>query len=279
MLYFDLFQRLYERSQFDPNCSHSLIVLLACGIFGWRGWRETKCIPKSRLPGRSIRLGVLSLLAGLFLHAAANTFSSLMIGTVGLVFVLRGFLWLTGGRKALRAYGFAVGYLVFLAPVPPLLRQPVVNSLQSFVSMISAQSLELAGIPVFQNGIILHLPGFRLEVAEGCSGMRQLMAFIAASIAVAGWFRLLPVSKTLLLAAAIPVAVLSNVFRIFLTGLVYHFLGAEWAKGTFHTLEGLTVVVIGATAMFWLGSILVAWDGQRRVTQSTRATIVSTTSA
>ena len=97
------------------------------------------------------------------------------------------------------------------------------------------QQIELVGtsIVITENGI-----SSPLDVAEACSGMRMLMAFLALGSVIAyvgldrWWLRLLLVSL------GIPIAIVINGFRIATLG-VLSMQGQEYIIGQFHSMVGL----------------------------------------
>jgi len=65
---------------------------------------------------------------------------------------------------------------------------------------------------------VIQLPGRSLFVTEACSGLRSLTALIALGVLVAGLWLRSPWSRVLLVLLAIPVAMILNAVRVFLTG-------------------------------------------------------------
>ena len=106
---------------------------------------------------------------------------------------------------------------------------------------------------------------FSLNVAEACSGMRLLRAFVALGVAMA-YLEYRPViHRILLLASTIPIAIFCNMLRVLLTGLIHIFIGSEYATGTLHTLLGLVMLGV-AFALYgglaWiLNNLFVAESG------------------
>lgn len=101
------------------------------------------------------------------------------------------------------------------------------------------------GVPVLIEGSLLHVPGYTLEVGEACSGMRQVMAFLALSVVVAKLYRGRDWSRWVLILLAVPIAVAANCLRIGLTGVLIRIGGAGWVTGSWHTLEGLITMLLG----------------------------------
>jgi len=94
---------------------------------------------------------------------------------------------------------------------------------------------------------------YPLNVAEACSGMRMVVAFLALGAAVAvlacrEWWQ-----RVMLLLLAFPVAILINIVRVSILGLA-SLANPELARGEAHTMIG-TVLLIPGLALF----MLVVW--------------------
>jgi len=225
----------------DENYSHGFLVPLISLYFA--------NLAAERGPVR-VRGGVAlgaSLLAGALLAKLATVV--VVVGTLGdlaLVAALAGLLALLAGSAALRRYGFAVGFLLFMVPLPVSLYATVAAPLQLWVSRAASAALNATGVPVLTEGNMMTLPGgVQMFVAEACSGLRQLTGFLALTAAVAylcgrpAWYR------AALVASAVPIALTANVARVTLTGEIMFFVNPAYASGAYHTLEGLLMLGFG----------------------------------
>ena len=106
-----------------------------------------------------------------------------------------------------------------------------------------------------------------LDVAEACSGMRLLMAFLALGVAMAylherpGW------QRVVLLVSTAPIAVFCNVVRVTVTGFLYVLVGQQYAQGVYHDLLGLAMLPLafglyGLLAWF-LASLFIDEDAEK----------------
>jgi exosortase len=94
-----------------------------------------------------------------------------------------------------------------------------------------------------------------LNVAEACSGMRLLMAFLALGVAMA-YLHYRPVwQRIVLLASTIPIAIFCNIVRVTVTGFIYILIHPRYAQGIYHDILGLFMLPLafglyGALAWF-----------------------------
>jgi len=94
----------------------------------------------------------------------------------------------------------------------------------------------------------------RTSMNKACSGMRLLMAFLALGVAMAYLEYRPAIHRIILLCCTIPIAMFCNMIRVVVTGMIYIYIGPEWAKGQMHALLGLVMLVV-AFALYGL----IAW--------------------
>jgi exosortase len=99
-------------------------------------------------------------------------------------------------------------------------------------------------VPVRLTGNVILLPGHRLFVSEACSGLRSLTALLSLGVLIAGLWLKLPVTRVALVLLAIPVAIVINAVRVFLTGFLVFFVSPEMGEGFMHLTEGWLMFVV-----------------------------------
>jgi exosortase len=92
-------------------------------------------------------------------------------------------------------------------------------------------------ITVFQDGV-----PHPLNIAEACSGMRMLMAFLALGVAMAytglkRWWQ-----RVILVVMGVPTAIVVNIVRVVTLALLA-LVDANFAAGDFHSFIGLVWLV------------------------------------
>lgn len=229
----------------DPNYSHGYLVPLVSGFFAWRAYKLHGLPARDEVPQSELTIGIIELAIGLGLHMIAWFANSPLLDMLALVGVLHGFLVILGGFVGARPYACAIMYLLFMAPLPVAIYQPIAIFMQQFVSSFSVATLQLFTIAAYREGYIVHVPGYTMEVGEACSGLRQLTAFLALSVAAAHLSDRRKWYKWALVMLSVPTAVASNCVRVTLTGVIMMVAGQEAAEGVWHTLEGLAVFIVG----------------------------------
>ncbi len=225
----------------DPNYSHGFLVLPVAAWLAWRCARQGPLRGEAR-PG----LGSLEILAGCLLHLAARVLGQPLVDYVGLVLVLRGAALVLGGLAWARRFRFPLAFLFFLFPLPFRWTAAAGLWLMDAVSWSSTAVLECF-LVCYRYGNVIRLAGVDepLVVAEECSGLRQLEAFVACAALVGHlggrrWPRRLP-----LLFAAVPLAIGANVVRILAIALVVSAGGAGLLEGWLHHTPALFTLPLG----------------------------------
>jgi exosortase len=86
---------------------------------------------------------------------------------------------------------------------------------------------------VYDNGV-----SKPLNIAEACSGMRMLMAFLALGVAIAYTGLKHPWQRVLLVLMAVPTSIFVNILRVCTLALL-SLIDSGFAAGDFHSFVGL----------------------------------------
>jgi len=225
----------------DANYSHGFLVPLISLYFA------NQAASRGPVPVRGgAALGAALLASAMFVKLVTVVIVAGTFGDLALIASIAGVCALLAGTEALKRYGFAIGFLLFMIPMPVALYAMIASPLQLSVSRVASVLLNATGVPVLTEGNMMTLPGgVQMFVAEACSGMRQLTGFLALTAAVAHLSNRPPWYKAGVVLASIPVAMTANVARVALTGYIMYFINPAYASGTFHTLEGLLMLGFG----------------------------------
>ncbi len=221
----------------DPDAGHGLLLAPLALWLGWRAGRTGEARPQP-VVGGAVLLGAVLLryLSGL----AAEVFTmrlSMVIAAAGIV------LFVFGIRQ-LVAWWLPFVLFALSIPMPDVLTSTIALPLQFKASAIGAELLRFRHVPVTLSGNVIILPGRQLFVTEACSGLRSLTALLSLGVLVGGLWLRYPLSRAFLVAAAIPVAMLVNGFRVFVTGFLVYFVSPSMGDGFMHLSEGWLLFVI-----------------------------------
>ena len=107
-------------------------------------------------------------------------------------------------------------------------------------------ALQTLGLPAVAEGNVILLSEVELGVVEACSGLRMLMIFFALAAGVALVIRRPLWEKAVVLASAIPIAIIVNVVRITATGVLHELVGKKVADAVFHDFAGWVMMPLAA---------------------------------
>lgn len=177
-----------------------------------------------------------------------------------------GIVWTLGGWPVFRWAAPAVAFLFFMAPLPGQVQNAAGFPLQVIAATGGGWLLQMIGQPAFVAGTTILLGEHVLDVERACSGLRMFHGMLAVSVAWSlfsqyRWPRFL-----ILLAIAPLIAVLVNILRIAVTGLLFQYVSGEAAQSFTHDWAGLLMIPAGALAFFVIDAIfdrLSLWNRER----------------
>jgi len=166
-----------------------------------------------------------------------------MIATLGAVVLF------LGGWRLIRYTWLPVAFLVFAVPLPQRLYVSITMPMRLLATNVATFLLNLvSGMDATASGVVIDViyKGRHMEpalnVAEACSGMRLLMAFLALGVAMA-YLHYRPMwQRFVLLASTVPIAIFCNIVRVTVTGFIYVLIDPEYAQGIYHDILGLMML-------------------------------------
>jgi exosortase len=231
----------------NPSWSHGFLIPLFSLYFLHQNKDEILAIEK---PKPSWLVGLPLTLFFLALYPVNVVMLKFMYGKPLIMIALLGSVVLfLGGWRLLKYTWLPVAYLFFAVPLPGRLYFQLTNPLRQLASQVAAVILSL--VPQLQaesQGSIINViykgvkmePG--LDVADACSGMRLLMAFVALGVAMA-YLHWRPIwQRLVLLASTIPIAILCNIVRVTITGFIYILGDPKYAQGIYHDMLGMLML-------------------------------------
>lgn len=189
------------------------------------------------------------LLAGAVLGILAAIDGSATLSRLGFMVSLAGSILLLGGLRLLRHTVLAWLLLFYTFPVPAVLYGELTMPLQLLASAISERVFETLGYSVVRDGNILHLAHQTLSVAEACSGLRSLITLSFFTVVYAYFFETSYRMRAAILFLAFPSAILLNVIRIVLTGILSTY-DPQFTSGILHETLGWLSIVLAFGLVF-----------------------------
>jgi len=261
LLFAQPFRLLLDDWWNNPEAGHGLLL---APLALWLAWRSGLREDAAPAPG----LGLLVLAGAVLLRAMSGLAAELFTMRVSMVLALAGLVVFAWGVRQLISWWLPFALLALSIPLPEIVTSALALPLQFRASAMGAWLLELRHVPVALSGNIILLPGRQLFVTEACSGLRSLTALLALGVLVGGLWLRYPISRIVLILAAIPVAIVINAIRVFLTGFLVYYVSPELGEGFLHLSEGWLMFVVAFAilgAITWVVSALEGlWARRRR---------------
>jgi exosortase len=154
-----------------------------------------------------------------------------------------------GGWKMLYYTWLPIAYLFFAIPFPDRYYKLITIPMREFAAGVSTVVLNwIPGVQSVASGAVIEVffRGQKLEpsldVAEACSGMRLLMAFVALGVAMAYLHQRPLWQRIVLLISTFPIAILCNVIRVTVTAMIYILWDPRYARGIYHDILGILML-------------------------------------
>jgi exosortase len=230
----------------DAQYSHGFIVPLFAGYLLWHRRQMVPSVAKS-----SSYLGIVLILAGVGLHLAGAYFYFDTLSTLALLPTLAGFCLSLGGWPVLQWAWPAIAFLAFMLPLPFRVEVALSHPLQRLATQFSTYALQTVGCAAVSEGNIIILENASIGVGEACNGLGMLVTFFAVTTATVLLANRGVLESTLILISAIPIALIANVVRITVTGILHAQVGGDVASVVFHNLAGWLMIPL-ALGLLWV---------------------------
>ena len=154
----------------DATFNHGFLIFPIVGYLIWLR-RDALARLEPRPTGWAFAPLAVSLVGWLAGYAGGVD----MVEQFGLLGILWSLFLGVFGFRVVRELIFPLFYAVFAVPFGDFLVAP----LQDLTALIAVKGIELVGIPVYSDGLLITIPPGNFEVAEACAGLRFLIATIA----------------------------------------------------------------------------------------------------
>ena len=233
------------------NQEHSWFIL---PIAIWLVWHHRDEIRRARKEPSNA--GLAWVLAGVFTFILAVRTLQPRVAIVALPLLIYGgvrYLW---GRETGRVFIFPCLFLLFMVPVGGFVQGTV--SLQLLVSSAVKALSALIGVRIEAVGTTLRAVdgSFNFDIAEGCSGIRSLMAMITLSALYVHFTQRETWKQWVIFGGSMLFALIGNVGRVFSVVVVARFVSEKIAGGLYHDYSGFVFFPVAVGAMLGFAKLL-----------------------
>jgi len=236
----------------DDYSAGQLVPLIALFLF----WRERKLFRECPLMPCWTGGIALVLLAETVRTYGLMSRAHPSIEQYAIVLMIPGLILLVAGWRLFRSVLWILLFLLLMVPLPGRVHNLISGPLQTMATTGSVFLLEAFGVRVSQQGNVIMLNETTpMAVAEACSGLRMLTAFVIVAAFMAYMVKRSRLKKAILLLSSIPVAVMCNIVRLCVTAVLFILASSELAEKFFHEFAGLVMMPVAVLLMFaelWL---------------------------
>ena len=241
----------------DADWSYGIIIPLFSLYLIYSRWGELLRAPRRACPaGLGVLLGAIALMI-----LGVYPLSNLWVRQLSMPLMVLGVVLYVGGRHLAKLTALPILYLCFALPLPSMLYRRIAVPLQNLAAESSAGLLGSLGVDISVTASHLEMISrggnvYPLDVVEACSGIRSLIAYVALGVAWA-YLEERPVwQRVVLVGAAVPVALLTNILRVATTSCMFYLDWPEMGREFMHEVTGI-VMLAPALLMLWgLGALL-----------------------
>jgi exosortase len=230
----------------DPRYAHGYFVPIFASALLWM--RRARL--EGAAPGPSA-WGLALVAVGAAVQLAGGYFGVEWFAGLALLPYLGGLTLLLGGWRFLGWAWPSIAFLAFMVPLPWRIETALGPPLQFLATVSSTYILQTLGFMAFAEGNMIQLDEGTIGVVEACSGLSMLITFIALSTAAAMVVKRPLVDRLVLVASSVPVALLANIARITLAGVLHETVGGHASSTFYHDLAGWVMMPL-ALVLYWI---------------------------
>lgn len=237
-----------------PSLSHGFAIPAIAAYLIWSRRDRIAAVPVQPSPW-----GLPVLVVGLGALLVGAHADEAFIARVSLLATCLGLALLLGGGVLTRQVWPGIAFLAFMVPLPWSTLKLITYRSRILDADVSAWALRVLGVPIHQDGVLLHLPNITLEVADACSSIPAIAALLSLGVAYACLYRRsLPITL-ILIGVTLPFAIVANIIRIVTTALGAYYIGPWTLQSAYHMFNGTVNFVLTFLLLLALDTALSRW--------------------
>ncbi|MCD4676523.1 MAG: EpsI family protein [Desulfobacula sp.] len=160
------------------------------------------------------------------------------------------------GKDLFKRISLPLCFLIFMIPLPTVLDRTIGVYLKTISSQLGGMFLRGCGYSVYVSGNVIDLGVTKLQVVDACSGLRFLFPLMALGVIYGYFFERVVWKRVACVLITIPIAILTNILRIGIAGLLTYNFGSKMAEGFFHDFQGWAIFMFSFVFLFIFGRFL-----------------------
>ena len=227
--------------------SHGLFVPFIAGYIIWLKHEKIKGLTyQVALPA-----GAAMVMAGFVLFYLGRSGPGFSLPVLSFLLVAAGLILTFFGRELFKEVSFPLFFLAAMIPLPEAVYSQMAEWMRQVATPAAVTLLKPMGVPFYRDGFDIYLYNIHLYVAHSCSGIRYLLSYLVFGLAYALRFKQSRKARILVVAAAVPLAVIGAVLRLWIIFLTAHYIGLVMVEDRPHVLLSwsvFTVLLVAAIA-------------------------------
>jgi exosortase len=138
--------------------------------------------------------------------------------------------------------------------------------LKTAATVSSTFLLQTLGLPAIRDGNLILIDEVRLGVVDACSGLKMMVTFAAFSVGAVLLIRRSRFEKLMVLLGIVPIAIVTNVLRITMTGVSFDLISDKGVRDFLHDGYGYAMMLIGLALLaleLWVLKRLVVEESEK----------------
>ena len=135
-------------------------------------------------------------------------------------------------------------HLFLVIPLPYMLDVMLSGKMQLVSSNLGVAISRLLGMTVFQDGNIIDLGIYKLQVVEACSGLNYMYPLMTIGLMMGYMYKAPFFARAILFLSSVPISIVMNSARIAIVAVLVNHSGIEAAEGFMHYFEGWVIFLI-----------------------------------
>jgi exosortase D (VPLPA-CTERM-specific) len=166
-----------------------------------------------------------------------------------LVFLFFGFAWSMLGTQ-IKKISIPFLHILVVIPLPYMLDVMLSGKFQLMSSDLGVAISRLLGMSVYQDGNVIDLGIYKLQVVEACSGLNYTYPLMTLGLMMGYMYKAPFIARFSLFLSTIPISIIMNSFRIAMVALFVNHSGIEAAEGFMHYFEGWVIFISCIVILF-----------------------------
>ena len=236
----------------DEESSHVWLVPFLAGWLAWIRRKELSAVePATSLWGPVLVAAGWAVSHWGFYGARQSPwhFGALLVAVGCLMTIL--------GSRLLMVIWPAILVLIFIIPVPGMIRQQISIPLERATASVTTTLLGLTGAPVARSGNQILINGYPVTVAEACNGLRMIFPLVLIVYVFCFTLPLRAGARWVLLLTSPLCAIACNVIRLLPTVVLFGYASKNVAD-KFHDYSGWPMVSIAFLVLMGLVKVMQA---------------------